>query len=180
MFTHNTDHEFTGLIDLRPFWRNEDKYDQFRISVQADSIEQVLFTKTNSRFNRPGGREVLFSVGLPSAKINFLMPVKYDRNFGWDEPAYKLETHPANIWEHPAYTRSECDLVFKTNNSYWKIFSVGFPDTQKRWELPMFKILTTEGDFRLSIYHSKEKTFCTADQLKDLCWTVSSYSQPLF
>ena len=176
MFTHNTDHEYTGLIDLRPFWRTEDKYDQFRIAVQSNSIEQVLFTKPANTFKR----EVLFSVGLPADRINFLMPVKYDPATGWDEPLYKLEAHSTKFWDYPSYTRSECDLVFKNNNNYWKVVSIGFSDTQKRWELPMFKILTNEGDYRLSVYHSKAQTFCTADELKDLCWTVSSYSAPLF
>lgn len=176
MFTHNTDRLYTGLIDLRPFWCNDEKLDQFRVSVQPDSVDQILFTKTANKFKR----EVLFSVTLPTDKINLLVPVKYDASTGWDEPLYKLETYPANIWEHPAYTRSELDLVFKNSNSYWKLLSIGFPDLKNRWELPKFKILTQEGDYRLSIYHSKNQTFVSSDELQGLPWKVSSYSQPLF
>lgn len=180
MFKHNTDRIATGVIDLRSFWRNEEKNDQFRISVKSDSVAQVLFTKTKSRFNLPGGREVFFSVGIPQDKINFLVPVKYDPDFGWSEPLYKLEVYPLNIWEYPSYTRMETYEVFKNNNSYWKILSIGFPNDTKKWELPKFKILSEGGDYRLSIFHSKEKSFATSDQLKDLFWTVSSYSAPLF
>lgn len=180
MFKHNTDRISTGVIDLRQFWHHDEKFDQFKIAVTGDSIDQVLFTKTNSRFNRPGGREVLFSATLPTDKINFLLPVNYDRDFGWSEPAYKLETHPATIWEHPAYTRSELDLAFKNNNSYWKLLSIGFPDSKNKWQLPKFKILTEQGDYRLSIYHSKAETFINSDQLKDLSWNISSYCSPIF
>ena len=180
MFKHNTDHEFTKIIDLRPFWRHEEKFDQFRIAVTSESVDQVLFAKTNSRFNLPGGREVLFSATLPVDKINFLLPVRYDRNFGWSEPFYKLEACPATIWDYPSYTQSELDLTFKNNNSYWKVVSIGFPDSKNKWEVPKFKFLTEEGDYRLSIYHSKQQTFCTSDELKDLFWLVSSYSQPIF
>lgn len=180
MFTHNTDRVATGVIDLRPFWRNEKKYDQFRISIKPDAVEQILLTKTNSKFNLPGGREVLFSLTLPTDKINFLVPVTYNAATGWDEPLYKLESSPKYIWGYPSYTKSECDLVLKSNDSYWKLMSIGFPDSKNGWEVPQFKILTNDGDFRLSIYHSRNQAFCTADQLKSLIWTVSSYSQPLF
>ena len=176
MFKHNTDRISTGLIDLRQFWHKDEAFDQFRISVQSDSVDQVLFTKTVNKFRR----EVLFSVGLPSDKINLLVPVKYDTNSGWDEPLYKLEACPVTIWEYPAYTLSSLDLVFKNNNSYWKIVSIGFPDAKNKWELPKFKIMTEEGNYRLSIYHSKAQTFCTADQLKSLPWNVSSYCSPIF
>ena len=180
MFIHNTEHEFTKLIDLRPFWRNEEKFDQFRIAVTTDSVEQVLFNKTKNRFYVPGGREVLFSVTLPTDKINFLVPVKYDKNTGWTEPAYKLEVHPTTVWDYPSYTRSECDLVLKNHNDYWKVLSIGFPDWKNKWQLPKFKILTEQGDYRLSIYHSRQQTFCTSDELKTLFWLVSSYSAPVF
>ena len=176
MFTRNTDRISTGLIDLRPFWHKDERFDQFRVSVATDSVDQVLFTKTANKFKR----EVLFSVGLPTDKINFLLPVKYDAATGWDEPFYKLEACPVTIWEYPAYTLSSLDLVFKNNNSYWKLLSIGFPDTKNKWELPKFKVLTEDGDYRLSVYHSKEQTFVTSDQLKDLPWNVSSYSQPIF
>ena len=176
MFKHNTDRISTGVIDLRQFWHKDENLDQFRVSVQPDSVDQILFTKTANKFKR----EVLFSVGLPSEKINFLLPVNYDRDFGWSEPAYKLETYPTTVWDYPSYTRSELDLAFKNNNSYWKLVSIGFPDTKNKWEVPMFKILTQEGDYRLSVYHSKSQTFVSSDQLKDLPWVVSSYSQPIF
>ena len=176
MFKHNTDRISTGLIDLRQFWHKDEAFDQFRISVQNDSVDQVLFTKTVNKFKR----EILFSVGLPTNKINLLVPVKYDAATGWDEPFYKLETCPKTVWDYPAYTQSELDLVFKNNNSYWKIVSIGFPDAKNKWEVPMFKVLTEQGDYRLSIFHSKSQHFCTSDQLKDLPWNVSSYSAPIF
>ena len=176
MFKHNTDRISTGVIDLRQFWHKDENLDQFRVSVQPDSVDQILFTKTANKFRR----EVLFSVGLPTDKINFLVPVKYDAATGWDEPLYKLETHPPAVWDYPSYTRAELDLVFKNHNSYWKVVSIGFPDLKNRWELPQFKIMTEDGDYRLSIYHSKAQTFVTSDELKDLPWNVSSYSAPIF
>ena len=176
MFKHNTDRISTGLIDLRQFWHKDEAVDQFRISVTTDSVAQVLFTKTVNKFKR----EILFSVTLPTDKINFLLPVKYDAATGWDEPFYKLETCPKTVWDYPAYTQSELDLVFKNNNSYWKIVSIGFPDLKNRWEVPQFKIMTEDGDYRLSIYHSRSQTFVRSDELKDLSWNVSSYSQPIF
>jgi len=172
MFKHNTDRISTGVIDLRQFWLNEQEEDKFRISIDSDSIKQVLFTKDKNKFKR----EVLFSAAVPTDKINFLIPVRYDRNTGWSEPLYKLESSPKYIWGYPSYTRMECDLAFKANNSYWKILSIGFPDIKNSWEVPQFKVLTTLGDFRLSIYHSKNQTFCKADQLKNLPWVISSYS----
>ena len=172
MFKHNSDRISTGVIDLRQFWLIEEGKDEFRISVDSDSVKQVLYTKDKNKFKR----EVLFLAEVPSDKINFLMPVKYDRKTGWSEPLYRLDAYPKYIWSYPSYTKMECDLAFKSNNSYWKILSIGFPDTKNSWEVPEFKVLTAFGDFRLSIYHSKAQTFCKADQLKDLNWTVSSYS----
>ena len=62
MFKHNSDRISTGVIDLRQFWHKDENLDQFRVSVQPDSVDQILFTKTANKFRR----EVLFSVGLPT------------------------------------------------------------------------------------------------------------------
>ena len=171
MFKKNFNHQATGCIDLRPFWQVEE-FDDFKIAIEKNSVQQILYT--NGKFNR----EVLFSLPIPDDRINILVPVKYDRNTGWSEPAYKLETHPTTIWQYPSYIVSELDTIFKANKSYWKLISIGFPDLKNKWEVPKFKVLTEEGDYRLSIYSNQQ--FSTASELKNVQWTINSYCPPVF
>ena len=175
MFKKNFNHIQAGCIDLRPFWQIE-KFDDFKIAIEKNSeknsVQQILYT--NGKFNR----EVLYSLPIPDDRINILVPVKYDRNTGWSQPAYKLETHPTTIWEYPSYIVSEWDTIFKANKRYWKVISIGFPDTKNSWELPKIKFSTLEGDYRLSIYANGQ--FSTASELKNVEWTINSYCLPVF
>ena len=178
MFKKNFNHIQTGCIDLRPFWQIEE-FDNFKIAIEKNSVQQILYTKSNTRFSIPGYREVLFSLPIPDDKINFLLPVQYDKRTGWDTPNYNIEFFPSSIWEYPSYVVSEWDTTFKSNNHYWKLISIGFPDTKNKWEVPKFKINTLEGDYRLSIY-SNGQQFSTASNLKNIEWTINSYCLPVF
>ena len=126
------------------------------IKKQLGLIDLRCFWRAESLINQE------FSLVLPD-KINFLMP---------NSNIYTLETYPKYIWQYPySYCQSDCEW---DNN--WKLLSIGFPDTKNKWEIPMFKLLDENGQFILSIYTNLySQSFTTAENLKNLCWTVNSY-----
>ena len=180
MFKKNFNHIQTGCIDLRPFWQIE-FFDNFKIAIEENkTVQQILYTKGNGRFNLPYYREVLFSLSIPDDRINLLLPVQYDKRTGWDTPNYNIEFFPSTIWQYPSYIVSEWNTIFKANKSYWKLISIGFPDLKNQWELPKIKVSTLERDYRLSIYSNSSDNFITASELKNVEWTINSYCLPVF